>query len=115
MSGPEILQRPGESCPACGREATHTPIPGRPGTVQCRTCDAAGGQQLPPWQAARLAVLLDAIGEVPITEGELASLTWITGFEVITVQHLAAVIHRARGAEQRPGLLEHHPAGRLDG
>ena len=55
-------------------------------------------EPLPPWEAARLAVLLDALDGVPITEAERRSLAWLCGFEVDTVENLAAVIRRARGS-----------------
>jgi membrane protein required for beta-lactamase induction len=51
---------------------------------------------LPDWQAARLAVLLDALAGCPVSDGERATLTWLAGFEVDTVENLAAVIRRAR-------------------
>ena len=47
-------------------------------------------------QRARLAVLLDALDGVPLSDGERASLTWLAGFEVHTVENIAAVITRAR-------------------
>jgi hypothetical protein len=49
---------------------------------------------LPPGQAARLAVLLDALGDVAITSAELASLTWLAGFETSTVKNIAALFAR---------------------
>ncbi len=52
---------------------------------------------LPAWQAARLEVLLDALDDVPISDAERRSLTWLCGFEADTVENLAAVIRRARG------------------
>jgi len=51
---------------------------------------------MPPWQAARLAVLLDALSGVPLSDAERASLTWLAGFERCTVENVAAVITRAR-------------------
>ena len=54
-------------------------------------------ERLPAWQAARLEVLLDALDDVPISEAERRSLTWLCGFEADTVENLAAVIRRARG------------------
>jgi hypothetical protein len=36
---------------------------------------------LPPWQATRLAVLLDALGGVPLSDVERRSLVWLAGFE----------------------------------
>jgi hypothetical protein len=53
--------------------------------------------QLPDWQAARLAVLLDAAEGVVLSDGERATLTWLAGFEVETVENIAAVIRRGRG------------------
>ena len=55
---------------------------------------------LPRWQGTRLATLLDALGGIPIFDAERASLVWVCGFEAHTVEHLAAVIHRARRAER---------------
>ena len=54
-------------------------------------------EPLPPWEAARLAVLLDALDGVAISDVERRSLAWLCGFEVDTVENLAAVIRRARG------------------
>ena len=51
---------------------------------------------LPPWQAARLAVLLDALGSVSISDAERQSLVWLAGFEAHTVENIAGVISRAR-------------------
>ena len=53
-------------------------------------------ETLPPWQAARLAALLDALDGVPISDAERRTLTWLCGFETHTVQHLVAVLDRAR-------------------
>jgi hypothetical protein len=58
---------------------------------------------LPGWQADRLAVLLDTLAEVPISDAERRSLAWVCGFERDTVENLAAVITRARSAGPRPG------------
>jgi len=57
-------------------------------------------EPLPPYQAARLATLLDALDGVPISDAERRSLAWLCGFETHTVEHLAAVIRRARRAER---------------
>jgi len=57
-------------------------------------------RSLPPWQATRLATLRDALGGIPVTDAERASLAWVCGFEAHTVEHLAAVISRARRAER---------------
>ena len=54
-------------------------------------------EPLPPWEAARLAVLLDALDGIPISDAERRSLAWLCGFEADTVENLAAVIRRARG------------------
>jgi hypothetical protein len=49
---------------------------------------------LPPGQAARLAVLLDALNGVALADGERASLVWLVGFEAHTVENIAEVISR---------------------
>jgi hypothetical protein len=36
---------------------------------------------LPPGQAGKLAVLLDALASMPLSDGERASLTWLAGFK----------------------------------
>ncbi|MGH7511266.1 MAG: hypothetical protein ACREMZ_17715 [Gemmatimonadales bacterium] len=46
----------------------------------------------------RLAVLLDALDGVPITDHERRSLYWLSGWERHTVENLAALIVRARAA-----------------
>jgi hypothetical protein len=51
---------------------------------------------LPPWQAARLTVLLDALGGVTISDAERRSLIWLAGFEAHTVENITEVIIRAR-------------------
>ncbi|MGH3718385.1 MAG: hypothetical protein ACRDRI_05980 [Pseudonocardiaceae bacterium] len=43
-----------------------------------------------------LALLLDALSDVPVSDTERAGLTWPAGFEVDTVRHVAAVMARAR-------------------
>ena len=53
-------------------------------------------ERLPQWQADRLATLLDALDGVPVSDAERRTLTWLCGFEAHTVEHLAAVIRRAR-------------------
>ncbi len=58
------------------------------------------GEKLPEWQAARLATLLDALGGIPISDAERRSLIHLAGDELVTVENLAAVIRRARGAER---------------
>jgi hypothetical protein len=58
------------------------------------------GPTLPPWQSDRLATLLDALDGIPVSDAERRSLAWLCGFEADTVEHLAAVIRRARGAER---------------
>jgi len=49
-------------------------------------------------QAEQLAILLDAVGWIRITDAEQASLEWLSGFEAATVQNIAAVIRRARAS-----------------
>ncbi len=53
-------------------------------------------EKLPQWQAARLAALLAAVAGVPVSDAERRSLAWLCGFETHTVQHLVAVLDRAR-------------------
>jgi hypothetical protein len=55
---------------------------------------------LPGWQGTRLTTLLDALDGVPVSDAERACLAWVCGFEAHTVEHLAAVIRRARRAER---------------
>jgi hypothetical protein len=55
---------------------------------------------LPGWQSARLAVLLDALDGVVISDAERASLTWLAGFETHTVENIATVITRARQTQE---------------
>ena len=47
------------------------------------------------WDEAH-ALLLDALGEVPMSAAEWASLAWLAGFELATVENIARVIDRAR-------------------
>jgi RecB family endonuclease NucS len=49
-------------------------------------------------QAEKLAILLDAVGWIRITDAEQASLEWLSGFEAATVENIAAVIRRARAS-----------------
>ena len=65
-------------------------------TGEARSDEADGMTPLPPWHAARLPVLLDALGGVPISEAERRSLVWLAGFEAHTVENIAEVIIRAR-------------------
>jgi hypothetical protein len=65
-------------------------------TGEVRSDEADGMTTLPPWQAAWLAVLLDALGSVPISDAERRSLVWLAGFEAHTVENIAEVITRAR-------------------
>jgi hypothetical protein len=65
-------------------------------------------RSLPPAWAARFTVLLDALGHVPMSYRERASLAVLAGQEPATVEHLAALIHRSRRAALRralPGVL----------
>jgi hypothetical protein len=54
---------------------------------------------LPPWQSARLTVLLDALSGVPISDAERRSLVWLAGFEAHT-GNVAVVVRRARQARE---------------
>jgi hypothetical protein len=55
----------------------------------------------PPWQAARLTVLLDTLSGVPIYDAERRSLVWLAGFEAHSVENIAEVIIRARRTGSR--------------
>ena len=57
---------------------------------------------LPSWQAARLDLLLDAVADLPLSLGERAALVVLARQEQATVEHLAAIITRARTTAQ-PG------------
>jgi hypothetical protein len=59
---------------------------------------------LPYWQAARLAVLLDALDGVTISDSQRASLTWLAGFEAHTAENVVAVITRARQTRGSQGV-----------
>jgi hypothetical protein len=59
--------------------------------------NAAPTTSLPPGQANKLAVLLDALGGVALSDGERASLTWLAGFERPTVGNVTALITRVVG------------------
>ena len=56
---------------------------------------------LPPGQASKLAMLLDALGGVVISDAERAPLAWLAGFEKATVENIAAVIDRTRRTGHR--------------
>ncbi len=51
---------------------------------------------LPPWTAASLAMLLDALDGVALSASERASLAWLAEFGTHTVKNIAAVITRVR-------------------
>ncbi len=55
----------------------------------------SGPEKLTPSQAAKLATLLDALGGIPVSDAERASLSHLAGDEVGTVENIAAVIRRA--------------------
>ncbi|MGH4017437.1 MAG: hypothetical protein ACRDSL_26645 [Pseudonocardiaceae bacterium] len=46
----------------------------------------------------QLAVLLDAVDGIPISDAERRTLAWLFGWEKHTVENLAALIARARQA-----------------
>jgi hypothetical protein len=60
-----------------------------------------GTKPLPEWQAVQLAVLLDALDGVPLSNPERNTLTWLAGWEAETVETIAAVIRRARAVDWR--------------
>ena len=47
----------------------------------------------------QLAVLLDAVGDLPLSDAERRTLYWLSGWEQDTVENIAAVIRRARAAD----------------
>jgi len=47
-------------------------------------------------QADKLALLLDALGDIPISDAERRSLLHLAGDELTTVENLSAMIRRAR-------------------
>ncbi|MGH3884165.1 MAG: hypothetical protein ACRDSG_17300 [Pseudonocardiaceae bacterium] len=51
-----------------------------------------------PREANHLAMMLDALDGVVISDAERASLAWLAGFEAHTVEHITAMIARARAA-----------------
>ena len=53
-------------------------------------------KDLPDWQAAQLRTLLDAVGDLDLSDGELGSLEWLSGWERHIVQGMAALLRRAR-------------------
>ena len=73
---------------------------GRCSTTSLTPTDFSRHQQtettLPPWHAARLAVLFDALGGVPISDVERRSLVWLAEFEAHTVENVAVVITRVQ-------------------
>lgn len=71
-------------------------------------------EKLPQWQAARLAALLAAVAGVPVSDAERRSLAWLCGFEDHTVQHLVAVLDRARSvATSKQAARDQLETGRL--
>ena len=77
------------------RHAQVLALLGEPPTIPA---DAAG--HLPTWVLRRLVMLLDALGDPPVSLAERASLVVLARQEQLTVDNLAAVLRRARGAEQ---------------
>ena len=59
---------------------------------------------LPDWQRDHLAVLLNSLDGVTITDAERASLTWLAGWERHTIEMNRTGIARGRGSGH-PGLL----------
>lgn len=51
---------------------------------------------LPGWWAHRLAVLLDALGDIPVAPAERASLAILARQDLTTVLHLADLLRRCR-------------------
>lgn len=57
---------------------------------------------LPGWQEARLAELLDAFDGMALTETDLRILTWLSGWEASTTATIANLVRRARLAGTEP-------------
>lgn len=55
---------------------------------------------LPTWQLRRLVQLVDALGDPPLSVSERASLLALAREDQATVDNLAAVLRRVRGAER---------------
>jgi hypothetical protein len=55
---------------------------------------------LPPWTAASLAMLLNALNGVAPSASECASLAWLAEFGTHTVKNIAAVIIRVRQTQE---------------
>lgn len=60
--------------------------------------DPAG--DLPTWVLRRLVLLIEALGDPPLTVAERASLIVTARSDQATVDNLAAVIRRVRGADR---------------
>jgi hypothetical protein len=54
--------------------------------------------QLPDWQRARVEILTDALGDIPMATEEHAAVVQLAGLTGDAALHLAAVIRRARAA-----------------
>lgn len=61
---------------------------------------AAEPMDLPTWQLRRLVLLVDALGDPPLSTAERASLAVLARQDQVTVDNVAAVIRRARGADR---------------
>ncbi|MDQ3152204.1 MAG: hypothetical protein M3R63_10950 [Actinomycetota bacterium] len=77
------------SCPVHGDEATER-------ACRQRADDIESGPLT--WERDQLALLLDALAGVAISDAERHSLTWLAGWECHTIENIAAVIRRARAA-----------------
>ncbi|MBV9651727.1 MAG: hypothetical protein JO296_16545 [Pseudonocardiales bacterium] len=53
-------------------------------------------------QAAQLAVLLDALDGIPLSDAERSTLRWLAGWKRDAVENIAAVIRRARTLATNP-------------
>ena len=75
---------------------------------------SADFERVPGWQADRLATLLDALGDVPLSDAERRTLTWLCGFEAHTVEHLVTVIEQAQAmARSKQAARDELETGRL--
>ena len=67
------------------------------------------GERLPQGQTDRLALLLDALGGIPISDAERRSLIHLAGDELATLENVATVIRRARARSATLAAREGRP------
>jgi hypothetical protein len=54
---------------------------------------------MPGWQRARLAELLEAFEGIQVSDAERRILGWLAGWETETVRTIVELVNRARHAE----------------